>query len=116
MHDGARVRFHGASTGFDDETTVTTHYEQTIHAAKNAAVDDGKTCVVRAVFAPRMPDPTGYAIDFPEARSPVGAASTGPMNGMTPFGRANEPPGYGTLNVSVQRCRNPAASPDENCP
>jgi hypothetical protein len=42
-------------------------------------------------------------------------SSTGAMHGMTPFGMANEPAGYGRLNIIVQTCPDPAAPPNEDC-
>jgi hypothetical protein len=75
--------------------------------------DDGKTCVVRAAFAPIMPDPRGYTITFTGTRFPV--SSTGPMRGMTPFGMAGEPAGYGRLNIIVQKRPTPAGPPGEDC-
>jgi hypothetical protein len=114
IEERALVRFHGDSTDSDDQTTVTTRYVQNTPTAKGAMFDDGKTCVVRAVFAPTVPDPRGYTITFTGTRIPV--SSTGPMKGMTPFGMANEPAGYGRLNIIVQKCRNLAAPPGEDCP
>jgi hypothetical protein len=113
IRDRAIVRFHGDSTGFDDQTTVTTRYVQSTPTGREAMFADGKTCVARAVFAPTMPDPSGYTVTFTGTRVPV--SSTGPMRGMTPFGMANEPAGYGRLKIIVQTCRNPAAPPGQDC-
>jgi hypothetical protein len=115
IRGGALVRFHGQSTGFDDETTTTSRYERRVVSARSAAFDSGQSCSVQAVFAPTMPDPSGYLITFPGTEAPE--QDTGVMSGRTPFGMADEPLGYGSLNIVVQhRCPTLTAPPEQDCP
>lgn len=114
IRGGALVKFRGQSTGFNDETITTSRYERHAVSARSAALDSGQSCSVQAVFAPTMPDPAGYLITLPGTKDFT--QETGVMSGMTPFGMANEPMGYGSLNIVVQhRCPTLNAPPEQNC-
>jgi hypothetical protein len=113
MSDGARIRLHGDTTGFTDETRATARFERVALSAKQALGDDGLYCVLRAVFAPTLPDPDGYSITFPGTR--VRWDRMGKPGG-TPFGRPNSPPGYGGYNLGSQKCRSLLDPPDKPCP
>src|SRR5882757_2766569 len=65
MRDGVRIRLHGNSTGLYDETLATARFQRRALSPKQSLIDDGLYCVLRAVFAPSLPDPDGYSISFP---------------------------------------------------
>jgi hypothetical protein len=113
MSDGARIQLQGSTTGFVDETRATARFQRRTLSAKEALFDDGLYCVLRAVFAPSMPDPDGYSVKF--SGTPVIWNRLGKPGG-TPFGRPNNPPGYGGYNLASQTCRSLLDPPDKDCP
>jgi hypothetical protein len=113
MKPGARIQLHGNSTGLYDETTATASFQRRALSAKTALIDDGLYCVLRAVFAPSLPDPDGYSIKFPG--TPVSWEHLGRPGG-TPFGRPDNPPGYGGYNLGSQTCPSLLDPPEKDCP
>lgn len=114
MRDGARIRLRGNTTGFDDETTATARFQRRALSPKQSALDDGLYCILRAVFAPALPDPNGYSIAFPGSR--VRWDHLGKPGVGTPFGRPDSPPGYGVYNLGSQKCPSLLDPPDKDCP
>jgi hypothetical protein len=112
MNNGARVQLEGDTTGFIDETRATARFHREVLSKKEALFDDGLYCVVEAVFAPSMPDPGGYSIKFFGTRIHLNHL---PKPGGTPFGRPDPPPGYGTYNITTQRCPSLLDPPDKDC-
>jgi hypothetical protein len=113
MSDGARIQLQGKITGFFDETRATASFQRRNLSAKEALGDDGLYCVLRAVFAPSMPDPEGYSVKFPG--TPVKWDHLG-KPGRTPFGRPDSPPGYGAYNLGSQTCQSLLDPPYKDCP
>lgn len=113
MSDGARIQLHGNATGFVDETRATARFQHRSLSARESLFDDGRYCVLRAVFAPSMPDPDGYSVKFPG--TPVSWDHLGKPGG-TPFGRPDNPPGYGGYNLGSQTCGSLLDPPDKDCP
>lgn len=112
MRNGARMHLQGNTTGFVDETRVTATLERRTLSARGALSDDGLYCVIRAVFAPALPDPDGYSIKFPG--TPVKWDHLG-ASGRAPFGRPDLPPGFGSINLGSQTCPNLFDPPEKDC-
>jgi hypothetical protein len=113
MSDGARIQLQGNTTGFFDETRATARFHRYVLSGKEALFDDGRYCVLEAVFAPSIPDPDGYSVKFPGTR--VKQIHLGKPGG-TPFGTPDNPPGYGSYNIGSQTCRSLLDPPDKDCP
>jgi hypothetical protein len=118
MSDGGRVQFVGETVGGSVSTTATTHFERRppwteMHQGKPVLIDDGLYCVVSAVFAPAIPDPTGnYSWKF------VGGDwSDGLDVGYMPVGK-RERPGYGSerASITITTCRYLSDPPTKDCP
>ena len=112
MTDGARVQLVGSTTGFVDQTTATASFEHPPLSPKEALFDDGLYCILYAVFSPSMPDPDGYSVKFPGTRVKWDHLQAG--NG-TPFGKPDNLPGYGVLNLGSQTCPALLDPPDMDC-
>lgn len=112
MNNGARIQLHGDTTGFIDETSAIARFHREIVSRKEALFDDSLYCVVEAVFAPSLPDPGGCSIKFSGTRIHVNHLG---KPGGTSFGRPDPPPGYGTYNVSTQRCPHLLDPPNKDC-
>jgi hypothetical protein len=118
MRDGGRVQFIGETFGGSVSTTATTRFERrtpwtAMSQGKALVIDDGLYCIVTAVFAPPLPDPTSrYKWKF------VGGDwHQGLYVGRTPFGKP-ERPGYGSgrARISMQSCRDLSDPPTKDCP
>ena len=112
MNNGARIQLWGDTTGFIDETRAAARFHREMLSVKEAQSDDGLYCVVQAVFAPSMPDSAGYSVKFSGTRIHIDHLG---RPGGTPFGRPDPPPGYGSYNISTQRCRSLLDPPDKDC-
>jgi len=113
IRNGARMHLQGDTTGFVDETRATATFERRALSAGEARGDDGLYCVLRAVFAPVLPDPDGYSIKIPG--TPIKWDHVG-ASGHTPFGHPNLPPGFGSINLGSQLCPNLLDPPEKECP
>jgi hypothetical protein len=113
MRNGARVLLRGNTSDFYTETRATAyfkHFPSVIYHGKPLMNDDYLYCIVDAVFAPSMPDPSGYSVKFQNASEEwLGKP------GGTPFGRPDHP-GYGSYRIRKQTCQSLLAPPDEECP
>ncbi|KAA0102200.1 hypothetical protein CIW49_02440 [Mycolicibacterium sp. P1-18] len=61
-----------------------------------------------------LPDPDGYSIVLPGTRvhwDHLGRPGVG-----TPFGRPDDPPGYGVYDLGSQTCPSLLDPPDKVCP
>jgi hypothetical protein len=118
MSDGARVQFVGETVGGSVSTTATTPFERRppwteMYQGKPVLIDDGLYCVVRAVFAPAIPDPTSN-----DKWKFVGGDWSSDLNvGRAPFGKP-ERPGYGSgrAAISITTCRNLSDPPTKDGP
>jgi hypothetical protein len=113
MADGARIQLQGNTTGFTDETTASARFEHQILSKKQALFDDGLYCVLRAVFAPSVPDPAGYSVKFPGTS--IHWDHLGDPR-VSPFGRFDPPPGFGSYNLGSQMCPSLLDPPTKDCP
>jgi hypothetical protein len=112
MGDGARIQLQGSSSGFINETRATATVEREELSPKQALIDDGVYCTLRAVFSPSMPDPDGYSVKFSGTK--IKMANLGRPGG-TRFGRPDPPPGYGVYNVTSQLCPDLLDPPEKDC-
>ena len=113
MENGARIVLQGNTTGFVDETKATATFQRRPLSQKQALEDDGLYCVLRAVFAPSVPDPDGYSVKFPG--TPVHWDHLDRLRGSTPFGEPDKPPGYGYYNLGSQLCPSLLDPPSKDC-
>jgi hypothetical protein len=114
MRDGARVQLRGDTDGGSVWSVATATFERhppKLYHGKPLMVDDGLYCIVKAVFAPTIPDPKSrYSIKF------IGGDWRRLVQvGRAPYGQLDRP-GYGSAQITIQTCRSLLDPPDKDCP
>jgi hypothetical protein len=113
--DGAPVQLRGDTAGGSVWSTATADYQyfppQPHDGRPQLDEDDGRYCIVKAVFAPTQPDEhSRYSIKF----------SGGNWRGLVTVGKAPygqlDRPGYGSTFITIQTCRSASDPPDKVCP